>query len=75
MILQYSVIFSRKIFSYILQDFLFGIRIWIWAIENLRSCHRASVVLARKQEMNESKIPTRMLEVSCRGTKVQNWVL
>ena len=32
-------------FSYILQDFLFGIGIWIWAAENLRSSHHASVVL------------------------------
>ena len=37
--------FSKKLmFSYILQDFLFGIGIWIWAVENLGSSHHASVV-------------------------------
>ena len=31
-------------FSNILQDFLFGIGTWIWAVENLASIHDVSVV-------------------------------
>ena len=35
--------FCKKLrFSYILQNFLFGI--WIWAVENFRSSHHASLV-------------------------------
>ena len=30
--------------EYILQDFLFGIGIWLWAVENLESNHHVSVV-------------------------------
>ena len=30
--------------EYILQDFLFGIGIWLWAVENLGSNHHVSVV-------------------------------
>ena len=37
-------------FSYILQDFLFGIGIWIWAVEILRSSHYASIVRALKKK-------------------------
>ena len=33
-------------FSYILQDFSFGIRIWFWAVENLGSNHHVSIVRA-----------------------------
>ena len=37
--------FCKKLwYSYIPQDFLFGIGIGIWAVENLRSSHHASVV-------------------------------
>ena len=37
-------VFCKKLrFSYIWQDFLFGIGIWIWAVENLRSSHHVSV--------------------------------
>ena len=43
MILHYSPIFFIR-FSYILQDFLFGIGIWIWALDNLGSSHHVSVV-------------------------------
>ena len=40
-----SHFFCKKLgFSYILQDFLFGIGIWIWAVENLRSIHHVSAV-------------------------------
>ena len=37
---------KQLIFSYILQDFLFGIGIWFWAVENLGSSHHMSVVRA-----------------------------
>ena len=44
-----TIIYSRKntktqSITYILQDFLFRIGIWIWAVENLGSSHHASVV-------------------------------
>ena len=32
--------------SYVLQDFLFGIGIWFWAVKNLESSHHVSVVRA-----------------------------
>ena len=42
-----SHFFRKKLrFSYILQDFLFGIGIWIWVVESLRSSHHAFVVLS-----------------------------
>ena len=44
MILQSDFFYKKLRFSYILQDFPFGIAIWIWAVENLRSSHYASVV-------------------------------
>ena len=40
-----SHFFSKKIFSYILLVFLFGIGTWIWAVDNLRSKNHGSVVL------------------------------
>ena len=40
-----SQFFCKKLkSSYILQDFLFGIEIWFWAVENLESSHHVSAV-------------------------------
>ena len=40
-----SQFFCKKLkSSYILQDFLFGIGIWFWAVENLESSHHVSAV-------------------------------
>ena len=37
--------FCKKLrFSYTLQDFLFGIEIWFWDVENLGSSHHVSIV-------------------------------
>ena len=38
----------------ILQDFPFGIGLWIWAVENLRSSHHASVVRDYGQSLKQS---------------------
>jgi hypothetical protein len=39
--------FCKKLrFSYILQDFLFGIGIWFWVVDDLGSSHQVSVVRA-----------------------------
>ena len=41
-----SHFFCKKLrFSQILQDFLLGIGIWFWAVENLGSIHHVFVVL------------------------------
>ena len=52
MILHYEVIFyCKKLrFSYVLQNFLFEITIWSWAVENLGSSHHASIVCDARQE-------------------------
>jgi hypothetical protein len=36
---------KAKVFTYILQDFLFGIGIWFWAVENgLLECSKTDLV-------------------------------
>ena len=51
-----SHFFWKKLrFSYILQDFLFGSGVWIWAVENLRSSHHAFVVCGLLHDLHAKK--------------------
>ena len=63
MILHYSAIFfcQKLIFSYILPDFLFGIRIWIWFVENLRISHHASIVRGLTYDYDDSYLVSFLL--------------
>ena len=58
---------KRLRFSYILQDFLFGIGIWIWAVEKLRSSHHASVVCVGNNNVKNSRIILQAIRVLYSG--------